>query len=47
MIRYRVKLSVENILTVEVHNSRKYKILKEGSQVTVSIDPKGVTTIKR
>ena len=45
MIRYEVKISKGKILTVEVHNPRRYKILKERSRVTINIDPRDVTVI--
>jgi ABC-type Fe3+/spermidine/putrescine transport system ATPase subunit len=47
MIRYKVKISKEKTLTCEVHNPRRYKILKEGSRVMVNIDPRDVTVIPR
>lgn len=47
MIRYEVKILEEKILTVEVHNPRKYKILEEGSRVMINIDPRSVTVIPR
>ncbi len=47
MIRYEVKISEEKILTVEVHNPRKYKILEEGSRVVIELDPRSVTVIPR
>lgn len=45
MIRYEVRISEERTLTVEVHNPRKYKILKEGSRVIININPGSVTVI--
>lgn len=45
MIRYEAKISEEKTLTVEVHNPRKYKILKEGSRVLINIDPGDVRVI--
>jgi len=45
MIRYEAKISEKKTLTVEVHNPRKYKILKEGSRVLIKIDPRDVTVI--
>jgi len=47
MIRYKVKIREKIILTVEVHNPRKYKILEEGSRVMMRIDRRDVTVIPR
>jgi len=47
MIRYQVRISEEGTLTAEVHNPRKYKILKEGSRVVIELDPRSITVIPR
>jgi len=47
VIRYKVKVTREKILMVEVHNPRKNKIFKEGNRVTLSIDQGDVVLIPR
>ncbi len=47
MIRYRVEISQEKVLTVEVHNPRKYEMLKEQDHVIVNIDPRDVIVFSR
>lgn len=45
IIRYKVKISREKVLTVEVHNPRKHKMLEEGSHVILRTNPEDTMVI--
>lgn len=45
IIRYRIEILEEIILTIEVHNPHNYKMLTEGEDVVIKIDPGDVILI--